>query len=154
MAELSSWKLMLSRSRLATSLSPGLELENQITAETKLAIEQHPRTHPRHVVDHLLRNWHKMNMITGAVGAELVAILQPQAPAMRSGGLFAEFYSAMNYEIEQARKSGAPFYSFDRLLDDHPEYFYDEVHTYDEGHEIYAQRMLDLLVESSLIGSP
>jgi hypothetical protein len=154
-AAMPSWQLLLSRSRLATYLRPGLALENQVTAEVAEAqAETYPRPHPLDVAKHLLRNWQKMNLITKALGGEFVAILQPMSPSARHHPVFHEFYSGMSFLIDRAAQDGKPFFSFDRLLDDRRELFYDEVHTWDEGHAIYADRIADLLLERGLIRNP
>lgn len=144
-----AWKLVLGRSRLLTRVLPGLTLGNQVTASlVEEQVEKQEPPTPEEIVAHLLLNWRKMQAFTEAVGGELVAILQPASPSVRDRFPLNVFYDRMNAEIEQARAGGEPFYSLDRVLDERPDLFYDQVHTWDDAHEIYAERILQVLIEN------
>jgi hypothetical protein len=158
---LPTWRLALSRSRLATRLRPALRLENQLAtrlgeaplggAESKAG---GPRPSVAVIALHLLENWRKMHAVARGLDFDLVTILQPARPDERQGEHLREYYEILNAEIAEQHAQGAPWYSFDRLLDDDPEIFYDPVHTFDEGHERIAARMLEVLIELGAVPAP
>lgn len=151
--EIPTWRLLLSRSRLATRTFPGLVLDDQISGVLRGRVERnHPRPDLDAIVEHLLGNWGKMARFSRAIGAEFVAVLQPARPKERGDVLHAAFYERMNEEIRRARRSGRPFHSFDRRFDDRRDLFYDSVHTFDEGNALMADWLLALLEAEALLG--
>jgi hypothetical protein len=50
--------------------------------------------------------------------------------------------------IAERRARGEPWFGFDRLFDGDPDLFYGPVHTFDDGHERIAERMLEVLRET------
>jgi hypothetical protein len=96
--------------------------------------------------------------VTSAISDQLYAVLahriidfEPAAPDYRREFVVDTFYSSMNARIERERDAGGLFFSFDRILDHRPELFYDEVHTWDEAHEVHAERILALLIANELL---
>lgn len=149
-AELPLWRLVLSRSRLATALAPRLRLSDTLTVELGEAVD-HPRPSVDEVIAHWLGNWRKMQVISEAFGAAFIGVLQPMRPDERDAGQMRAFYDAAHEAVARANADGAPFYSFDRLFDDSPEAFFDPVHTYESGHERIAERLVEVLVGSGAL---
>lgn len=148
------WKLALSRSRLVTTFLPGLTLQQQATRSVADLVQKAARPTITQVADHLLANWRKMSRFSEGIGTKFVAILQPVAPGAREEGELATFYALLEERLAGAEARGEPFASFDRVLDERPDLFYDEVHSWDEANELYAQRMLELLIARNVLPTP
>jgi hypothetical protein len=154
---LPAWRLLLAKSRLATRWRPALRLENQLAGALARPVGSDPSVGPPRrppvaaIARHLVANWEKMHGVARGLGFELVTILQPARPAERDGEELREYYRILNRAIAERRDRGEPWFSFDRLFDDQPGLFYDPVHTFDEGHERIAGRMLGVLGESGIL---
>lgn len=155
MRRLPLWKLALSRSRLVTTVLPGLTLEQQATRSVaENLVQKAARPTMTQVAEHLLANWRKMGRFSAGIDTKFVAILQPVAPGAREEAELATFYALMDERIAEAEARGEPFASFDRALDERPDLFYDEVHAWDDANELYAQRMLELLIARNALPTP
>jgi len=98
---LPAWQLILSRSRLATTLWPGLAMHELVAlADIRAEATDHPRPAPEDVAGHFMENWDLMRRISRATGARFVGILQPFRPEERDAGRFADFYGVVNERIE------------------------------------------------------
>jgi len=148
----STARLLIARSRLATWLVPGLRIENAITSEAvHFEIESHPRPDNAEIVDHLMATWSRMRGFSESIGARFFAVLQPAAPAARETPYIAAFYDATNRAIESRQAPARSFTSFDRLLDDDPGLFYDPVHTVDAGNARIADALFELISSSGAL---
>jgi lysophospholipase L1-like esterase len=148
------WRLMLSASELAKRIDPTLALDTQLevtVAKQKRAERAMPSSEA--VAAHLLGNWNKMHHFSNSFGAEFLAILQPIRPDQRNLDRFNEFYNHLNSRINELHQAGSAYYSFDRLFDDIPEIFYDEVHTQDTGHERIAASIAEIIQSRNILPS-
>ncbi|MCF6290511.1 MAG: hypothetical protein L3J03_05915 [Desulfobacterales bacterium] len=153
LADLSTLDMILAMSRIATRINPGLSLENRLA--TSFFSQSEPPAGQLDTVEiavRLLDNWRKMSIVTRGANSKFLAILQPVNPGVRDQPVFRSFYGIMNKAIRQLHeKNSLPFYSFDRVLDQQQDLFWDPVHTYDEAHRIYAEKISAILVENGYI---
>ena len=156
--ELDPLDYLLAMSKVATRLNPAWTLENRVIRSFQKAAR--PNAPPGKVSEAVvhqalvawMRNWLKMYRFAGTLDARMVGILQPVNPrGKKEDQAVARFYELANQQIAQLRSQGFPFHSFDGILDTHPELFRDIVHTWDEGHPIFAGRIRDLLVDEGYL---
>ena len=145
--ELSFIDSWFATSRIITKLNPSWSFENRIIQSIYIeASELDSLPEMGEIVNHLMLNWFKMDLISKGFGAKMVALLQPMNPKARSLAHYKPFYETANTVINKMRnENGLHFYSFDRILDPNWFDFYDVVHTRDNSHIVLAEKIEDLL---------
>jgi len=89
----------------------------------------------------LTQNWNKMKIVLKGKGIKGLFALQPLP---KEGGVFTEFYDTVEAKIKEKPldESDYSFVNLRLFLRDRLDLFYDEIHTYDEGNALYAERLL------------
>jgi lysophospholipase L1-like esterase len=111
---------------------------------------------PQDIAAHLAANWEKMATFLESRHCGAMLILQP---FNQEGIEYQEHYDAMETHIQAlqnrfAQSKTRRFLSYRHLMDNHRELFYDMIHTYDQGNELYAQQMWQDLQNLLPLSSP
>ena len=90
--------------------------------------------------DLFIMNWKKMADVMESNAIRGFFALQPLP---HESAAFSEFYDRVEEQITGLRERylSYQFISLRTFLQDRPELFYDEIHTYDEGNALYAERL-------------
>ncbi|MBF0521330.1 MAG: SGNH/GDSL hydrolase family protein [Nitrospirae bacterium] len=162
--DLTTMDKLLSASHFLTKISPSLDMKNRLNVIMQKMNEKSNQNSSYEFTDSILyfiNNWEKMYKISKAYNLKTLFILQPVNPKYRNynynhqeviGYIDSFNMNVNNIILELKRKYNSnDFVSFDGILDHHPEYFRDTVHTYDEGNLFYAQKIEELLVNGGYI---
>ncbi len=90
--------------------------------------------------DLFLANWQKMAQVMQANQIDGLFIMQPMQYEF---GWYTPFYNRVESKMEILREEfpNFVFQSYRTFLRDRPELFYDQVHTFEEGNQLFAQRL-------------
>ncbi|MEO5356923.1 MAG: SGNH/GDSL hydrolase family protein [Nitrospirae bacterium YQR-1] len=148
--KLSSFDKLISASMLAARINKSFELKIKLEnmAGKYLKTEREKGSFSvEEVAGHLFSNWQKMSKIADSYKFNIIFIVQPVNPAFREREGVKKYFDLLHDMIRKERGIGNKnYFSFSTLLGDHPEYFWDVVHTYDEGNYVYAEKMKDILI--------
>lgn len=146
-SQLNFLETTLAGSHFLRRFSPNWSYVNFLgEAEEMQARQEAPVPTPRAMAEHLIENWRKMARFLMAYQVSGLIILQPfntnelpnaYAPQY---DIVESVIPALNDEFAAANPP-IRFASYRNRMDERMDLFWDQVHTYDEGNQIYADQM-------------
>lgn len=135
---------LVSGSHLLRAINPNLSYTNLIESSRikRRSDEFIPEADIPSAANLLINNWKKMADILKVRNIDGLFYLQPM-PYEREK--FTQFYDLVEGEIEELNTDNPEFQftSLRTFLRDRLDLFYDDIHTYVEGNQLYANRMME-----------
>lgn len=155
--KMNTLELLFARSNIARVFFPQYSLDGRLRAalEKKTRDDNQENT-IEHAIDHLVANWKKMLTLCWSINAKVVIFLQPINPNqyMQTVGCGVDLgraYTAAKDAVTSLGAQGLPIVSLADLLSDHREYFYDNVHVFDEYHPVLADELFNHLLALNVL---